>query len=177
MLVAGTVFIGMAYLFYLYIDGMNPQKIPLPKEAEEISRHPNVHPKKIDDISFDKELRLRTVPLLEKGLYSEAVRESALALFDIIREKSGVLDDAGSLIRTVFRGNTPVLKFMDIAPEHIRNPEQGIISYLDGFAQFTRKIHMHASVSITKEEAILKVSLAAWLAERVKLDSEVNHSN
>jgi len=177
VLAASAVVLGVAYMVYLYIDGLPPKDIPLPKKAQEYAEHPTVKPKQIEDIGFDEEVKSRSIPFLEKGLWSEAVREAALALFDTVREKSGILDDSSSLIRKVFRGNNPVLKFVNLAPEHILNPEHGIIHYLDGFSQFTRKVHMHARVTISKEEALLKVNIAAYLAERVKLNTVISKSD
>lgn len=169
---ASALALGIAYLVFKYIDGLPPRDIPLPEEARQNSNHPNLKPQQIEDIGFDEEVKRRAIPLLKEGLWNEAVREAAISLFDTIRIRSGVLDDSTNLIRKVFRGNNPVLKFTNLAPEHILNPEIGIIHYLDGFSQFTRKVHMHATVQINKEEALLKVNIAAYLAERVKLNTE-----
>ena len=168
VLAASALALGVAYLCFKYIEGLPPRDIPLPEEARQNSNHPNLKPQQIEDIGFDEEVKNRAIPLLNEGLWNEAVREAAISLFDTIRTRSGVLDDSTNLIRKVFRGNNPVLKFINLAPQHILNPEIGIIHYLDGFSQFTRKVHMHATVKIDKEEALLKVNIAAYLAEHVK---------
>lgn len=175
---AGVVILGLGYLTYKYFDGLPKTEIPLPKEAEKFSEFPSVKPSSVDEIAYNEEVRKRAIPLLEKSLWRDAVRESAVALFDVLRSKSGIDEDATTLVRKAFRGAKCKLKFVGIAPSHITNADEGLIHYLEGFCTHTRKIHMHASVQVSKEDALWMVNLAAYLADQIENNTvQINPSN
>ena len=165
---ASVVLLGVGYLVYKVFENLPDKEIPLPQEAKEFSELPEVSPETINELGFSKTVTQRVEPLLRKELWVEAARESAVALYDVIRNKSGVHEDSTTLVRSVFRGTKRVLKFVNIAPEHIKNADEGLIHYLEAFSTHTRKIHMHASVSLSRKETFLIVNMAAFLAEQVE---------
>lgn len=168
VLMASVVLLGVGYLVYKVFENLPENEIPLPQEAKEFSELPEVSPETVDELGFSKTVTKRTEPLLTKELWVEAARESAVALYDVIRQRSGVQEDSTTLVRSVFRGTKRVLKFVNIAPEHIKNADEGLIHYLEAFSTHTRKIHMHASVSLSRKETFLIVNMAAFLAEQVE---------
>lgn len=130
ILMASVVFLGVGYLVYKVFENLPENEIPLPQEAKEFSELPEVSPETVDELGFSETVTKRTEPLLTKELWVEAARESAVALYDVIRQKSGVQEDSTTLVRSVFRGAKRVLKFVDIASEHIKNADEGLIHYL-----------------------------------------------
>ncbi len=164
----GAVILGIGYLIYKLLENTPESEIPLPEEARDFSTLPEVSPESVEQLGFHHEVRDRAAPLLRDGHNVAAVREAAVALYDVIRRKSGVDGDATTLITRVFRGANRVLRFVNVAPSHITNAEDGLIGYLESFSKFTRKIQMHASVSISDREALLHVNLAGFLAEQVE---------
>src|SRR5690606_19620394 len=112
--------------------------VPLPNQARDFALLPEVSPQTIDQIGFHEKVKSRAVPLLRDGHLVAAVREAAVALYDIIRERSGIDEDATTLITRVFRGAGKVLKFVNIAPSHIENADEGLIGYLESFSKHTR---------------------------------------
>jgi len=125
VIMASVVLLGVGYLVYKVFENLPENEIPLPQEAKEFSELPEVSPETVDELGFSESVTKRTEPLLSKELWVEAARESSVALYDVIRQKSGVQED-------------------------------------------TRKIHMHASVSLSRKETFLIVNMAAFLAEQVE---------
>lgn len=167
-IMAGAVILGVGYLIYKLLENVPDDQIPLPDEARDFSELPEVSPESLEQLGFHGEVRDRAVPLLESGHNVAAVREASVALYDVIRQKSGANGDATNLVTTVFRGSNRILKFVNVAPNHITNAEDGLIGFLESFSKFTRKIQMHASLEMSDREALLHVNLAAFLAEQVE---------
>lgn len=163
-----AVVLGMAYVVYKVIENMDENLIPLPQEAREFSRLPEVTPTSFDQIVGHAEVRQRTLQLFRDGHYVSAVREAAVALFDIVRRKSGVKEDGTTLVQRAFRGSARVLQFVNIAPAHVTNADDGLIGHLESFAKHTRKIQMHSSVELTEQEALIQINLACYLADHVE---------
>ena len=168
LIMTSVVLLGVGYMVYKVFEKLPDSQIPLPQEAKEFADMPEVSPETVEELGFSHSVRDRVSPLLGKELWVQAAREASVALYDVIRKKSGVQEDATTLVRSVFRGSKRVLRFVDIAPQHIQNAEEGLIHYLEAFSTHTRKIHMHASVQLEKKEAFLIVNMAAFLAEQVE---------
>ena len=167
-IMVGAVILGIGYLIFKIFENVPENEIPLPQEAKDFSLLPEVSPGSIEQIGYHREGKERASPLLRDGHYVSAVREAAVALYDVIRRKSGVKDDGTSLITKVFRGSNRVLEFVGVAPSHITNAEDGMIGFLESFSKYTRKIQMHATVAISDRDALLYVNLASFLAEQVE---------
>ncbi|PIR00345.1 MAG: TIGR02391 family protein [Nitrospinae bacterium CG11_big_fil_rev_8_21_14_0_20_45_15] len=167
-IVGGACFLGVAYLFYKWVENMPEETIPLPKEAETFSNLPELAPKEFEELNFNEEVKEKAAKSFSSGDYVSAVRHSVICVFDIVRRKSGIDADSTTLIQTVFRGKTPKLVFQDMSPSHITNAENGIVDMLEGFAKSIRKVHMHATIEISKETALREISIACYLAEQVE---------
>ncbi|MBL8645542.1 MAG: hypothetical protein JNK21_16540 [Rhodospirillaceae bacterium] len=167
-IMVGAVVLGIAYVVYKLIENMDDSAIPLPQEAKDFAQLPEVTPQSFDQIGGHPEVRARTVKLFQDKHYVSAVREASVALFDVIRRKSGVQADSTTLVQKVFCGPSRILKFVDVAPPHIVNAEDGLVGHLESFAKHTRKIHMHASIDLTDHDALIQINLAAYLADRVE---------
>jgi hypothetical protein len=167
-IMVGAVILGMAYLVYKVIENMEDSDIPLPQEAKDFAHLPEVTPQNFEQIGGHPEVRGRTAKLFQDKHYVSAVREAAVALFDVIRRKSGVQADGTTLVQKVFCGASRVLMFVNVAPPHIVNAEDGLIGHLESFAKHTRKIQMHATVDLSGQEALIQINLAAYLAQHVE---------
>ncbi len=164
----GAVILGIGYLVYRLLKDTPEEEIPLPPEAKDFTMLPEVTPKTIEQLGYHPEVRERATPLLRDGHHVAAVREAAVALYDVVRRKSGLNFDGTQLITRAFRGAGRILEFVEIAPAHIINAEDGLVGYLESFSKYTRKIQMHATVSLSREDALLQVNIAGFLAEQVE---------
>ncbi len=167
-IIGGACFLGAAYLFYEFVIKTPKKEIPLPKEAETFSNLPELTPKEFKDLNFNEEVKKKSSKAFNSEDYTSAVRHAVICLFDIIRRKSYVDSDGTNLIQKVFRGKTPKLIFQNMTPSHVTNAESGVIDMLEGFAKSIRKVHMHATVPITKETALREISIVCYLAEQVE---------
>ncbi len=167
-IIGGACFIGICYLFCTVIEELGEDQIALPKEAKELASLPKISPDEFDQLGFHKEVKKNAEKSFYAGDYANSVRSAVVCLFDIVRFKSSIEADATQLIQKVFRGNNPILKFINVAQGHIQNPESGIVDMLEGFSKFIRKNHMHSNVELTKEKALQELSIICYLADLVE---------
>ncbi len=168
-IIGGVCFLGVCYLFLKLIENQSDDQIKLPKEAKDFSALPELSPSKFENLGFNKEVREKAFPAFQAKDFSGSVRAAAIALYDIIRRKSGEAQtDATHLVQRVFKGDNPILKFVNIAPAHVSNVEAGIIDMLEGFSKSIRKLHMHANVELTENKALQEISIACYLSEVVE---------
>lgn len=166
-IVGGACFLGFCYLTYKLFELQQGGQIPLPDEARDFANMRSVTPVEFDQIGYHDGIKNMALPAFKAGDYQGAVRAAVVALFELIRKKSGLMDDATSLIQKTFRGKEPKLKFRNVAPIHVTNVEDGLIQMLEGVAKSFRKIHMHAEVSLTKTEALQEINIVCYLANKV----------
>ena len=176
-IVTGAVILGVGYLIYRLFASMPDEEIPLPREAKDFSRLPPLAPSSVEEVIFHPLVEKKAVPLLRAHQFGAAIREASIALAEVIRARSGIEADATELVVRAFRGKSPVLRFVALAPPHVTNLGDGLIAYLEGFFKYTRKLHAHAAMSISANEALLKVNLAAYLARQVDEHTELVSEN
>jgi len=143
-------------------------KIEFSEDAKDFSFLPDLTPHSFDDLGFNDRIKEATKKSFDVGAYSDAVRASAIELYEIVREKSGVQNDATSLIQKAFRGDNPPLKFVGIAPEHVTNVQNGLIDMMEGFSKSIRKTNVHATTNPTRQEALQEINIACYLADQVE---------
>lgn len=167
-IVIGGVALGFLYLIYKVSQNASDKQIPLPAEAKDIANSSEVSPKSIDDIGYHAGLRERVEPLFRGGHFVSAVRESCVALFDIVREKSGIKGDGAELIGRVFRSKDKTLVFTNPGPNHVKVDDASRVEILIGFTKMIRNLHMHATIEISKEQALQQINMACYLADQVE---------
>jgi len=170
---AGACFVGFCYVLVKVIDQIPNNLIHLPEDAVDFAKLPEVSPSKFDDIEFHSGIKQRAITPFNAGDYCGAVRAATIGLYDVLRDLSGISADASELVKLAFygepkKGIAPALKFSELAPLHINNPESGYIDLLMGFSKSIRKIHMHAEIEISKTQALQEISLACYLADIIE---------
>ena len=97
--------------------------------------------------------------------YGAAMLESCHSLFDLIRSKSGVQNlDGYALIKHVFEGDEPLLKFTRHAEyPTVKNSGKGNIHLLKGVVSTIRNPLSHARIEMTKREASRQIALMKHL--------------
>lgn len=163
--------LGFAYLVVEFSSDSGLKQPKLSAKAKRFSALPEVSPNRFDEIVFHPGVKKSAKKAFESGDLSGAVRHAVIALYEIVRKKSGIEGDGTELIQRVFRGKKPVLRFRDLAPPHIKNVESGVIDLLEGFSKSVRNVYMHSDIKISKKRALQEISLACYLAERVEDDT------
>jgi uncharacterized protein (TIGR02391 family) len=78
------------------------------------------------------------------GHYAQAVEEGAKAVFQYIREVTGLTTDGADLINVAFSTTNPILAFGDLTVESTRNEQVGFMEMLKGFAKGVRNPLAHS---------------------------------
>lgn len=85
------------------------------------------------------------------GHFTQVVEEAAKAVFQYIRNKSGLTIDGTNLVEQAFSLKSPMLAFSDLADETKRNEQLGFMEMLKGFVRGVR--HPLAHTQGREEEA------------------------
>lgn len=172
--IAGAAcFVGFCYVLAKVIDNLPDNLVCLPEEAEDLAQLPEVTPPSFEAINYHPVVKKQAAAAFQAGDYCGAVRAATIGLYDVLRELSGLSADASELVKLAFygepkKGIAPALRFSELAPLHINNPESGYIDLLMGFSKSIRKIHMHAEIEISKTQALQEISLACYLADIIE---------
>jgi uncharacterized protein (TIGR02391 family) len=89
--------------------------------------------------------------LYEDGHYAQAVEEAVKAVFQYIRDATGLTADGAGLAQTAFSIKSPILAFSDLQDETKRNEQIGFVEMLCGFLKGVR--HPLAHTHGRQEEA------------------------
>jgi len=102
------------------------------------------------------------------GRYRDAVLNSVVAIFDLIRRRSGVDKDGAQLIGEVFSLDAPKLIFSELDTESGKNDQKGFIQILQGAYLGIRNPKAHSLVSdLDQSKAAQYLVFASLLARRV----------
>lgn len=103
------------------------------------------------------------------GYLKEAVFNSILAVFDLIRERTGLDEDGDKLIGKVFSLENPSLIFSNLDTVTGRDDQKGFMQILKGVYQGIRSPKAHRSThDLTNLKAARYLVLASLLAQRIK---------
>lgn len=175
-IVGGACFLGFCYLLYKLFEPNSDNRIELPAEASDFAKLPTVSPESFKQIGYHRGVKAKALPSFNAGDFCGAVRSAAVAFYDVVRHKSGIDADATNLIQKAFRGENPKLRLQISAPAHVTNVDDGLIQMMEGFSKSIRKVHMHAEIDISQEQALQEINIACYLAEQVER-SEVISGN
>jgi len=102
------------------------------------------------------------------GRYRDAVFNSVVAVFDLIRRSSGVNKDGAQLIGEVFSLDTPKLIFSELDTESGKNDQKGFIQILQGAYLGIRNPKAHSLITdLDQAKAAQYLVFASLLARRV----------
>lgn len=102
------------------------------------------------------------------GHYAQAVEDAVKALNNVVRLKSGLMEDGNRLMTEAFKRKDPVLAFNDLLDENDLSEQEGYMFMFKGAVSGLRNPRAHRLVSDDPERAlefIAYVSLLAKLAE------------
>lgn len=101
--------------------------------------------------------------------YRDAVLNSVIAVFDFIRQRTGVDKDGSDLIGHVFSLNNPLLKISALVTESEKSEQKGFIQLINGFYQGVRNPKAHTlNLSPSKNVAAQYMVFASLLCQRIE---------
>jgi len=102
------------------------------------------------------------------GHYSQAIEEASKAVFQYIREKTGLTGDGAPLAEAAFSLKSPTLAFSDLSSDTKRNEQLGFMEMLKGFAKGVRNplAHTHGQKE-EAQKAFEYLVLASLLCRRI----------
>lgn len=112
------------------------------------------------------------------GHYRDAVFNSILAVFDLIRKRTGLDIDGGKLVGVAFSLDKPYLIFSELESESGKNDQKGFMQILTGAYLGIRNPKAHSLVNdLTKNEAAQYLIFASLLAERISQAKQTQPNN
>lgn len=106
--------------------------------------------------------------LFENGNYRESVLNSVVAIFDLIRERTGIDLDGSALVNRAFSLADPYLILSELQTETGQNDQKGFIQLFNGSYQGIRNPKAHSlNHDLTKVKASQYLVHASLLARRV----------
>jgi len=106
--------------------------------------------------------------LYRDGHYSQAVSESTKAVFQYLRDISGLSGDGAALAQAAFSLNRPVLAFSDCSDQTKKDEQVGFMEMLGAFAKGVRNplAHTHGKQE-EAQKAFEYIVLASLLCRRI----------
>jgi uncharacterized protein (TIGR02391 family) len=106
--------------------------------------------------------------LFADGHYAQAVEESAKAVFQYLRDVSGLTLDGATLAQQSFSIKNPILAFSDLSDESKRNEQVGFMEMLAAFAKGVRNplAHTHGKLE-EQQKAFEYLCLASLFCRRI----------
>jgi uncharacterized protein (TIGR02391 family) len=89
--------------------------------------------------------------LYQDGHYTQAIEEAVKAVFQYVRNATGLTTDGSSLVQTAFSVKNPILAFSDLADQTKQNEQIGFMEMLCAFLKGVR--HPLAHTHGKQEEA------------------------
>ena len=106
--------------------------------------------------------------LFVDGHHAQAVEESAKAVFQYLREVTGLTLDGAALVTQAFSLKNPLLAFSDLSDETKRNEQLGFMEMLAAYAKGVRNplAHTHGKLE-EAQKAFEYLVLASLLCRRI----------
>jgi uncharacterized protein (TIGR02391 family) len=146
----------------------NPSKeVPLPQSQNQADL---AKPLRAAFAALDLHPRLRTAveDLFRNGHYRNAILDAALALMNLVKEKSHRNDlDGVALMRTVFSKNVPVLAFNNLANQSDLDEQEGLMHLFEGAMLAFRNPRAHDLAPDAPEYALECIGFLSMLAKKV----------
>ncbi len=102
------------------------------------------------------------------GHYAQSIEESAKAVLQYIREKTGLTTDGDKLVSAAFSTTSAILAFNDLSTETLRNEQVGFMEMLKGFVKGVRNplAHTHAKQE-ERQKAFEYLVMASLFCRRI----------
>lgn len=144
-----------------------------PKSGSQINQQISVQSASISQLGFENLLH----PIIQKSSYKhyqdghlrDAVLNSVVAIFDYIREKTGLAEDGDKLIGQAFSLNDPFVVLSELHSESGQNDQKGFMQIYKGAYQGIRNPKAHSLVhDLTEQKAAQYLVFASLLARRIE---------
>lgn len=113
----------------------------------------------------------------QNGHFREAVLNSIMVLFDMIRNKTNLEDDGDKLVGKAFSHENPYLKINDLDTESGRNDQAGFMQMLKGAYQGIRNPKAHSlNHDLNELKTVQYLVFASLMARRID-EAEVVQTN
>jgi uncharacterized protein (TIGR02391 family) len=113
-------------------------------------------------------IREHAYSLFLSGAFREAVFNSAVAVFDLLRIRTGLAGDGSGLATEVFNLSKPRLLVADITTATGRSEQLGVMQMLQGFYAAARNPKAHTLAhETTREVAAEYLVVASYLSRRI----------
>lgn len=123
-------------------------------------------------------IRRSSLQLFLDGHLREAVLNSVVAVFDLIRDRTGLEDDGDRLIGKAFSLEDPFLVLSELATESGANDQKGFMQIFKGAYQGIRNPKAHSlEHDLTEHNAAQYLVFASLLARRVDEASQVKRAD
>jgi uncharacterized protein (TIGR02391 family) len=114
------------------------------------------------------------LPHLQQGHFRDAVLNAVTAVFDLIRERTGLSIDGAQLVAAAFSLEKPLLLIADLNNESGRNEQKGFIQVLQGVYSGVRNARAHSlKHDLNRTTAMQYLVLASLLASRIEAAAQV----
>lgn len=123
-------------------------------------------------VGFDEllhpNIRNAAIKHFRNGDYRNASLDSVVALFNLLREKSGLNMDGEVLCNQVFSPNAPILILSELDTESGRNDQRGFMDMFKGFYRGVRNPKAHSLVhDLNAVKSAQHLIVARMLAQRL----------
>lgn len=103
------------------------------------------------------------------GHYRDSVLNSVIAIFDLIRQRTGLPDDGDMLVGKAFSLTNPYLILSEISSESGQNDQKGFMHIFKGMYQGIRNPKAHSlSHDLTEEKAAQYLVMSSLMARRIE---------
>jgi len=126
-------------------------------------------------------IRDAAVKHFQDGDFRNAVLDAVIALFDLLRRKSGIQMDGENLCNRAFSPNRPVLIFSELDTESGQNDQRGFMDIFKGVYRGVRNPKAHSLVhdldSVKAGQYLVLMSLLARRVDESTLASATDEAN
>ncbi len=113
-----------------------------------------------------------------EGLYRDAVLNAIVAVFDLIRERTGLSEDGVQLVGRAFSIDNPVLILSTLDTDSGQNEQKGFIQILQGAYIGIRNPKAHSlRMNPTQDAAAQYLVFASLLARRIEESRVINQKS
>lgn len=111
----------------------------------------------------------KTLPLFMDGHLREAVLNSVIAVFDMIRQRTGLNLDGKDLVGRAFGMDNGILGFSELHSETGKNDQAGVLQIYNGIYQGVRNVKSHSLThDLNQLKAAQYLVMMSLLARRVE---------
>ncbi len=117
---------------------------------------------------MDGHLRAATRSRFASGHYADAVEAGVKCLCDVVRSRSGSVEDGDALMTSVFSAKTPVLRVNAGRSKNDESEQRGHMMLCQGVVGAWRNPRAHSLIDDSPERALMMLEMIQSLIETTK---------